>query len=207
MAWSRPSRQPPSTGLARSFLAAARARLPAEPGAIVPPPFAAQRGWRNAAVLVAVVDHGDDGGLILTQRTGHLSTHAGQIAFPGGKIDNTDPSAIACALREAEEEIGLDKSLVEVLGCLPVYATVTGFLVRPVVARVAPGYQIRVNAAEVEEVFEIPLSFLMSPANHRRDSVVHEGVARHFYRMPYAGRNIWGATAGIIRSLHDEVLG
>ncbi len=214
MAWSRPSSQPPSPGIARSFLAAARAKLPAETledetprGEPLPATELGLAGWKRAAVLVAVVDHGDDGALILTQRTGHLASHAGQIAFPGGKIDETDRTPIACALREAEEEIGLDPALVEIVGCLPVYATATGYLVWPVVAQVAPGYQIRANAAEVEEVFEVPLSFLMAPANHLRDSLIHAGVERQFYRVPFPGRNIWGATAGIIRSLYDEVLG
>ena len=161
---------------------------------------------RPAAVLVPLVARQDVTAL-LTQRTDGLRAHAGQIAFPGGRIDPEDPGALAAALREAREEIGLDGRHIEFLGYLDPYVTVTGFLVQPCVALVEPGFTLALNPAEVADAFETPLAFLMDPANHQRGSRVRDGVTRRFYAMPYGDRYIWGATAGIIRNLYERLYG
>jgi 8-oxo-dGTP pyrophosphatase MutT (NUDIX family) len=164
-----------------------------------------QLNLRDAAVLIGVIDDPDEARVILTKRTDKLRKHAGQIAFPGGGIDETDPSPEAAALREAEEEIGLDRRFVETVGRLPQYLSGTGFRIQPVLAVVQPGFVITPNPDEVESVFEVPLSFLMDPENHQRDSRVWKGVVRHFYVMPYRERHIWGITAGIIRTLYERL--
>lgn len=161
--------------------------------------------YREAAVLIAIVGEGASLAMILTVRHADLSAHPGQIAFPGGKIDRTDSGALACALREAEEEIGLPPSAVETLGFLPAYLTGTGYRVVPLLGRVAGPFVPRPNAGEVASVFEVPVDFLMNPANHFRASRILNGVERHFYEMPYGPHHIWGATAGIIRSLYQRV--
>ena len=153
-----------------------------------------------AAVLVPVVAR-ERLTLLLTERTQHLTTHAGQIAFPGGKIEPGDMGAAAAALREAEEEIGLDPALVEPLGYLPPYRTGTGFVITPLVAIVSPRFTLRPDPAEVADVFEVPFDFLMNADNHRIDSRQWRGAERQFYAMPFEQRYIWGATAGIIRAL------
>lgn len=144
--------------------------------------------------------------LLLTQRCAHLPTHAGQIAFPGGKQDAEDSSPVHAALREAHEEVGLDTQRVDVLGCLPVYRTGTAFVVTPVVALVPPDMHWQPNPHEVDEVFEVPLSFLMNPAHHRRHALEWQGRLRTWYSMPYDDghreRWIWGATAGMLRNLY-----
>ncbi|MGV8839322.1 MAG: CoA pyrophosphatase [Bauldia sp.] len=160
---------------------------------------------RDAAVLMPIVDRRPDAAVLLTRRTDTLATHAGQIAFPGGKVDPADADPIACALREAEEEIGLPRSEVELLGCLPPFQTGTGFRVFPVLARIGPGYRLALNPAEVADAFEVPLAFLMDGANHRRASRVFDGVERSFYEMPFGPHYIWGATAGIIRVLYERM--
>ncbi len=160
---------------------------------------------RDAAVLVPVVDAGSDARVIFTQRTATLRRHSGQIAFPGGAVDSEDESIEAAAMREAEEEIGLDRSYVETVARLPQYLAFSGFRITPVLAVVQPGFEIVPNPAEVDAVFEVPLSFLMDPRNHARDSQVWQGVERHFYRMPYGERDIWGITAGIIRMLYERL--
>lgn len=158
-----------------------------------------------AAVLVPFVARAEPT-LLLTQRTAHLSTHSGQIAFPGGKVDATDASIEDAALREAEEEVGLARVHVEVLGTLPVYTTGTAFMVTPVVAWVEPGFTLQPNPGEVADVFEVPLSFLLDPAHHRRHALEAEGVRREWFSMPYqdgaSERFIWGATAGMLRNLY-----
>ncbi len=158
-----------------------------------------------AAVLIAIVLRAQPT-VLLTQRTPYLSTHSGQIAFPGGKVDESDHDATAAALREAEEEVGLPTSHVEVLGQLPIYTTGSSFLITPVVALVRPGFELRPNAFEVAEVFEVPLAFLMNPANHRHHNVHWQGAERHWLSMPYldAGveRFVWGATAGMLRNFY-----
>jgi len=157
-------------------------------------------------VLVPVVDDGDEGAkVILTQRTTRLRKHSGQIAFPGGGIDDTDVSPEEAALREAQEEIGLDPAYVETVGRLPQYLSATGFRIIPVLSVVSRGFTITPNPHEVESVFEVPLSFLMNPENHQRDSRDWRGILRHYYVMPYGERYIWGITAGIIRTLYERL--
>lgn len=163
--------------------------------------------FRDAAVLIPVVARRPQASILLTQRTPHLSAHAGQIAFPGGKIDPGDPTPVAAALREAEEEIGLDPRLVEPVGYLAPYLTRTGYRIVPVLGRVDPGHRITVNPEEVVDTFEVPLSFLMSAGNHRRGSRVFKDKERYFYEMPFNERYIWGITAGIIRGLYERVYG
>ena len=163
--------------------------------------------FRDAAVLIPVVAHPTGVSVILTQRTPHLAVHAGQIAFPGGKIDPDDSGPDAAALREAREEIGLDPAGVEIVGYLDAYLTGTGFRVTPVVGRLAPEPLLSLNPGEVQEAFEVPLAFLMSPENHHRGSRIFNGHERHFYEMPFEGRYIWGITAGIIRGLYERVFG
>ncbi|MDR6816581.1 8-oxo-dGTP pyrophosphatase MutT (NUDIX family) [Neorhizobium sp. 2083] len=167
--------------------------------------FAAGLKLKDAAVLVPVVDDGDEAKVILTQRTSTMRKHSGQIAFPGGGIDPEDRSPEQAALREAEEEIGLDRSFVETLSRLPTYYAATGFRITPVLSVVRRGFEIRPNPAEVDEVFEVPLSFLMNEANHQRGSREWDGKERHFYVMPYEERNIWGITAGILRTLYERL--
>lgn len=158
-----------------------------------------------AAVLIPLVVR-DRLGLLLTQRTAHLSTHSGQIAFPGGKVDAEDRDATAAALREAHEEIGLSPSHVEVLGTLPQYVTGTQFFITPVVALVRPGFELQPNPDEVDDIFEVPLDFLMDPVHHRRQGFEWQGEMREWYAMPYRDgtheRFIWGATAGMLRNLY-----
>lgn len=160
---------------------------------------------KDAAVLIGVVDDGGEARVILTQRTAKLRKHAGQIAFPGGGIDDTDTSPEEAALREAEEEIGLDRAYVETVGRLPQYLSGTGFRIQPVLSVVRGGFTITPNPQEVDSVFEVPLAFLMDPANHRQDSRMWQGAVRHFYVMPYGERHIWGITAGIIRTLYERL--
>jgi 8-oxo-dGTP pyrophosphatase MutT (NUDIX family) len=144
--------------------------------------------------------------VLLTERTKHLSNHSGQIAFPGGKADKEDADASATALREAEEEIGLDPALVDVLGVLPHYVTGTAFIITPVIALVQPEFALSPNGYEVADVFEVPLEFLMNPSHHRRHAFEWEGVRREWFSMPYqdksAQRFIWGATAGMLRNFY-----
>ncbi len=163
--------------------------------------------FRDAAVLIPVVAREPEASILLTQRTAHLSAHAGQIAFPGGKIEPDDASAAAAALREAEEEIGLSPALVEPLGYLPPYLTRTGYRIIPVIGRVDPAHSLTINPNEVVDAFEVPLSFLMTPDNHRQGSRVFKGTPRYFYEMPFNERYIWGITAGIIRGLYERVYG
>jgi len=153
-----------------------------------------------AAVLVAVTDRPDPG-VLLTQRTDTLRKHAGQISFPGGRIDPEDDGPIAAALREAEEEIGLPRHLVEVIGIADRYRTGTGFDITPVVAVIPPDLELVPNDAEVAAMFEVPLSFLLEPTNHIEQAVEWQGHERHFYELTWQDRRIWGATAGMIVNL------
>jgi 8-oxo-dGTP pyrophosphatase MutT (NUDIX family) len=159
---------------------------------------------RPAAVLIAVVDRPEPT-VLLTQRSAHLNDHAGQISFPGGKIDPTDASPLDAALREANEEVGLDSEFIDPVGYLDLYGTAFGFRILPTVARVRPGFTMRVSAAEVDDVFEVPLAFLMNPANHQIHSKEFRGIERSYYAMPYEERYIWGATAGILRVLYERI--
>jgi 8-oxo-dGTP pyrophosphatase MutT (NUDIX family) len=159
---------------------------------------------RPAAVLIPVVDRPEPT-VLLTQRSPHLNSHAGQIAFPGGKIDATDASPVDAALREAEEEVGLSREFVEPVGYLDLYGTAFGFRILPTVARVRPGFSLTINHSEVDDAFEVPLSFLMNPANHQVHSKEFRGMERFYYAMPFAERYIWGATAGILRVLYERI--
>ena len=163
--------------------------------------------YRDAAVMIPVVASEPEATMILTERTSHLSAHAGQIAFPGGKIDAGDEGPAAAALREAEEEIGLEPTCVTIIGALAPYLSRTGYRVVPVLARVEPGYRLTLNHNEVADVFEVPLAFLMTPANHTRAVRTFGGIERYFYEMPFGERYIWGVTAGIIRGLYEQVYG
>jgi 8-oxo-dGTP pyrophosphatase MutT (NUDIX family) len=166
--------------------------------------IAREQPIRPAAVLIPVVDHPQPT-VLLTLRSEHLADHAGQIAFPGGKIDATDASPLDTALREASEEIGLDRGFVDPIGYLDLYGTSFGFRILPTLARVRPGFTLRINQSEVADAFEVPLAFLMDPANHQLHSKEFRGMERSFYAMPYAERYIWGATAGILRMLYERI--
>lgn len=174
--------------------------------------YARQGGRKQpAAVLVGIVERADGLQIILTQRAAHLKSHAGQISFPGGRMETTDANAAAAALREANEEIGLDASCVDVLGGLRSYDTITGFRVHPVVGWITDPGDYVLDPSEVDEAFEVPLSFLIDPANHRRDSYMRGNERRHYFVIPYRQRYIWGATAGMLvgfsRLLHAPVPG
>jgi 8-oxo-dGTP pyrophosphatase MutT (NUDIX family) len=159
---------------------------------------------RPAAVLVGVVDR-EEPTVLLTQRTDGLSNHAGQIAFPGGKIDPHDETPLDAAVREAHEEVGLDRKLIEPIGYLDLYLTFSGFRILPAVARIAPSYVLQLNRSEVSDAFEVPLDFLMAPENHQRHARETRGVTRQYYAMPFGERYIWGVTAGILRNLYERV--
>jgi 8-oxo-dGTP pyrophosphatase MutT (NUDIX family) len=160
---------------------------------------------RDAAVLIPVVDHGPEASVILTKRAETLVSHSGQVAFPGGRIDPTDASPEAAALREAEEEIGLDPGHVEIIGRMPDYVTGSGYRVVPVLSIVRPGFELTINEHEVDAAFEVPLRFLMDPANHTQNSRMFNERNWVFYDMPYDGQRIWGVTAGIIRTLYERL--
>ncbi len=160
---------------------------------------------RDAAVLIPIVDDDAEARVILTQRTAAMRKHSGQIAFPGGAIDAEDGSAEIAAMREAEEEIGLDRSFVEPIARLPDYSTATGFKISPVLATVRPGFEIKLNPDEVDDVFEVPLSFLMDEGNHKIESRPYEGQIRYYHAIYYKDRRIWGVTAGILRTLYERL--
>lgn len=156
------------------------------------------RVLKPAAVLLLIVDHQPDPAVVFTQRTAHLADHAGQISFPGGRVDEGDENPEHTALREAEEEIGLDPRRVEILGRLPEYHTSTGFRVTPVVGWAKPPLQYRPDPHEVADVFEVPLAFLLDTRNHRYESAFYKGRLRNYWAMPFGDRFIWGATAGML---------
>jgi 8-oxo-dGTP pyrophosphatase MutT (NUDIX family) len=158
---------------------------------------------RPAAVLVPLVDHAGGMSILLTQRTAHLAAHAGQISFPGGKIEEHDADAVAAALRETEEEVGLTRDRVSVIGRLDTYVTGTGFEIAPVVGIVEPPFQLLIDPFEVAEAFEVPLAFILDRRNHQRIERESAGQRRCFFVLPYEGRNIWGATAGILVNLAE----
>jgi 8-oxo-dGTP pyrophosphatase MutT (NUDIX family) len=212
---------PRTDTLGEKFFDRVRRRLSLDvPAALHDPAAAAVRGdldlnpetWtklgvaavKPASVLIAVVDRPDPT-VILTKRTDDLPSHAGQIAFPGGKIDAEDATPAGAALREAWEEIGLAPALVQPLGYLDLYLTFSGFRILPTVARVEPGFVLTPNRNEVADIFEVPLAFLMSPENHLLKSRDWKGIVRHYYEIPYQDRYIWGVTAGILRNLHDRI--
>lgn len=162
---------------------------------------------RPAAVLLLVVNHPGQPAVVFTQRTAHLSAHAGQISFPGGRSDEGDRTPERTALREAEEEVGIAPDRVEVLGRLPEYCTSTGYCVTPVVGWAEPPLAYRPDPYEVEDVFEVPLSFLLDPRNHRYESAFYRGRMRQYWAMPYGERYIWGATAGMLVTFHRILAG
>ncbi|HWK87646.1 MAG TPA: CoA pyrophosphatase [Xanthobacteraceae bacterium] len=164
----------------------------------------ADKPFRPAAVLVAVVAR-ETPTFLLTQRAAHLSTHSGQVAFPGGRIDPGDKDPADAAMREAMEEIGLAREYITPLGYLDPYLSGTGFRIVPTVALVRPDFTLAINPAEVTEAFEVPFDFLMSPGNHQRHSREWRGILRNYYAMPYGERYIWGATAGMIRRLYERI--
>lgn len=218
-----PASLPDVASSAQAFEALARRRLRPSPAPLVggpdlpiaPPsdfdlnPDAAATlpavpAQRPAAVLVPIVARAELT-LLLTQRTAHLAAHAGQIAFPGGKIEPHDPDAAAAALREAREEIGLESRFVRPLGFLDPYRTGTGFRITPLVALVDPGFSLALDDNEVASAFEVPLAFLMDPQNHQIHIRKSQGRDRRFYAMPYGERFIWGATAGMLRNLQERL--
>jgi 8-oxo-dGTP pyrophosphatase MutT (NUDIX family) len=211
----------PSVFSSAQFFDRARARLrfdvpPALTDAGIVPPsgdrgtdrmlaiLAREQPVRPAAVLIAVVDHAQPT-VLLTQRAAHLHDHAGQISFPGGKIDPADASPLDAAVREAWEEIGLARDFIDPIGYLDLYGTSFGFRILPAVARVRSGFELHINRAEVDDAFEVPLSFLMDPGNHQVHSKEFRGIVRSYYAMPFADRYIWGATAGILRVLYERI--
>jgi 8-oxo-dGTP pyrophosphatase MutT (NUDIX family) len=211
---------PDGAGLGRDFFARARERLRLDvPAALHDLGAAGARGdldldpalWeragvqatRPAAVLIPVVDRSEPT-VLLTQRT-ELPSHPGQIAFPGGKIDPQDATPAAAALREADEEIGLARDLIEPIGYLDLYLTFSGFRILPMLARVRPDYALTLNAHEVADAFEVPLAFLMDAQNHALHSRDWKGVERKYYAIPFGERYIWGVTAGILRNLYERI--
>jgi 8-oxo-dGTP pyrophosphatase MutT (NUDIX family) len=212
----------PSGETAHDFFRRARARLTlAVPAALNDHAAEVRRGdldldpslWeragvqatRPAAVLIPVVDRPEPT-VLLTQRT-ELPSHPGQIAFPGGKIDPHDATPADAAMREADEEIGLARALIEPIGYLDLYLTFSGFRILPTVARVRPGYKLVLSQAEVADAFEVPLAFLMDAQNHALHSRDWKGVTRKYYAMPFGERYIWGVTAGILRNLYERLYG
>jgi 8-oxo-dGTP pyrophosphatase MutT (NUDIX family) len=164
-----------------------------------------REGLRDAAVLIGAVDRPEGATLLLTQRNENLRSHSGQVAFPGGRIDPEDVSPEAAALRETEEEVGLDPSLVEIVGRMPDYVSGSGYRIAPILGVVKPGFLLTINPDEVADAFEVPLAFLMEPANHIRESRLWQEQERYYYRMPHGDRHIWGVTAGIIRTLYERL--
>jgi 8-oxo-dGTP pyrophosphatase MutT (NUDIX family) len=213
------SRPTPLT--ASEFFARVRQRLTLDmPHGIADPDFVPARGdhdaepvmakiaqvrpIRPAAVLIAIVDHPEPT-VLLTQRAQHLPDHPGQISFPGGKIDKGDADPAATALREAEEEVGLKRELVEPLGYLDLYMTTLGYRIVPLIARVEPGFALTLNTAEVDVAFEVPLAFLMADSNMEMHSRPWQGVERHYYAITFGEHYIWGVTAGILRNMRERI--
>lgn len=160
---------------------------------------------RDAAVLIPVFEKDREPHVLMTVRTAHLSKHAGQVAFPGGRMDEGEFSPVITALRETEEEIGLSADYIEPIGMFAPYLSTTGYRIVPVIAEVRPGFSVAANPDEVEAIFDVPWSFLMSSGNHRKESRDWKGKTRTYYSMTWQDRYIWGVTAGIIRSLHGTL--
>lgn len=219
MSLSLPSVPPslsPEPAALTDFLARAKRRLHTEPSGdarrgdheLMPElkSMLDGRPLKEAAVLVPVIARPEPT-VLLTLRSNHLPNHAGQIAFPGGKVDPTDRDPTATALREAQEEVGLAPAAVQPLGYLDTYVTRTAFRIVPVVALVEPDQKLALNPGEVDEAFEVPLGFLMDAANHQRHTRIAEGLTRHFHAMAFEGRFIWGITAGVLRNMYERMYG
>ncbi len=186
---------------------AIRHRLQGQQGPIFPragEPSPKRRA--SAAVLVPLIAAETGTRVILTRRAAHLAAHAGQISFPGGRVDDTDSCVIGAALREAEEEIGLDPHAVDILGQMGTYLTVTGYLVTPVVAAITASVALRANPDEVDDIFTVPLSFLRDPDHRRTERLRHEGRGHTVYRYQYGPHDIWGATAAMLVHLVDHIV-
>jgi 8-oxo-dGTP pyrophosphatase MutT (NUDIX family) len=166
--------------------------------------IAAVRPIRPAAVLVPIIDHPEPT-MLLTRRSQHLPDHAGQISFPGGKIDKGDDSPLHSALRETEEEIGLDRAYITPLGYLDLYMTTRGYRIVPVIARVKPGFTLNLNTHEVDDAFEVPLNFLMDLNNMKHHARDWQGMIRYYYEIAFGEHPIWGVTAGIVRNLYERI--
>ena len=186
--------------LARAIISPQRQGRPEQ--ALVEPDNAIQ-----AAVLVPLINRNSGITVLFTQRTAHLADHAGQISFPGGRVEAGDVGTHDTALREAEEEIGLPRSQVDVLGMLPDYYILTGFRVTPVVGLIEPPLSVKLDSFEVAEIFEVPLHFFLDPTNHEQHNISYQGKPRQYYAMPYQRHFIWGATAGILYNLYQALRG
>jgi 8-oxo-dGTP pyrophosphatase MutT (NUDIX family) len=168
-------------------------------------PTREERKLRPAAVLVPIIERSGGATILFTKRADTLQAHAGQVSFPGGRIDESDGGAVEAALRETQEEISLSRDFIDVVGFLDHYETGTGFTISPVISVVREGFALNANSREVAEIFETPFEFLMNPANHQRHSREWQGKTRHFYAMPYNGQYIWGATAGMLVNLYERL--
>lgn len=164
-----------------------------------------RRQGRPAAVLIGLMEHDNAMTLLLTRRASHLRHHPGQISFPGGKIEQTDHSPVAAALREAEEEIGLPASHADIIGQLPNYRTITGYTITPVVALIKPGFPYIIDKNEVDEAFEVPLKFILNKRNHLIHQITRQNMSYPVYFIPWQDKLIWGATAALIRTLSHHV--
>lgn len=194
-----------ANGIAPRSLASQRTRGDFDLNPEVKKGRTAEANLRPAAVLVPIVDRAEGLSVLLTQRTDHLDHHPGQVSFPGGRVEEHDEDTVATALRETEEEIGLNRSYVEIIGTLDQYRTGTGFDVTPVVGLVRPGFTLALDSFEVAEAFEVSLDFVLDPANHKRESQVWKGEERHYYVFPHDEYYIWGATAGMLVNLYDRL--
>ena len=166
---------------------------------------APDRALRPAAVLVPIIERKVGLNVLFTRRADHLPAHPGQVSFPGGRAEVGDADAVATALRETEEEVGLSRDFIAIAGALDPYETGTGFAIKPIVAFVREGFELKADSSEVAEIFEVPLRFLMDPTNHERHMRVWQGRERHFYAMTFDGHYIWGATAGMLINLYERL--
>ncbi|MEE8371361.1 MAG: CoA pyrophosphatase [Sphingomonadales bacterium] len=168
--------------------------------------FAGQSGFRKASVLIPIIDRREEPTILLTKRTPHLADHAGQISFPGGSREASDRDAVATALRETEEEVGIEARFIDIIGRLGSYHTSTGFRIAPIVGVLSPELELNIDSHEVAEVFEVPLRFILDPSNYRMESRIWRGEERFFYAVPFEDHYIWGATAAMLVNLYHALL-